>query len=432
MTQRIIIIGAGIGGLTLANGLHAAGLKVEVHERNQASHEGLPGYGIHINADGARSLHECLPPNAWERFDATAVPAHDIVRFHDEHLHRLAVIDRDAATATSPILHRRAVGRLALSDALLAGLHAAEEPIVHWGHTFDYYERLDDGRIRASFTDGTTATADLLIAADGSNSRVRRQYLPTLDRVDLGVLNIAGRHPLTHEQGAAGLPSETLDTSVNCVVPAGPGWIFFAAWPTPPAGHSGPDGERAFGNVVWAYAAARHSYPDDVEQLTGQELHALVLERINGWSPALQTLIAETKDDTVTPIALRSMEPLPHWGPSNVTLLGDAIHNMTPMAGIGANTALRDAALLRHTLLAANDTGRDLVEAVGEYEAGMHVYANQALKLSTRNAHSAASESRLPRLGFRAALRVANAVPSLNRAMFGKPTPTTEPEQAAA
>jgi 2-polyprenyl-6-methoxyphenol hydroxylase-like FAD-dependent oxidoreductase len=430
MSQRIIIIGAGIGGLTLANGLHAAGLDVEVHERSQESREGLAGYGIHINADGACSLHECLPPEAWERFDAAGVPARDIVRFHDEHLQRLAVVDHDAATAASPVLHRRAVGRLALRDALVAGLQTAEEPIVHWGHTFDYYERLDDGRIRASFTDGTAATGDLLIGADGSNSRVRRQYLPDLNRVNLGVLNIAGRHPLTDDQCAAGLPAEVLDTSVNCVVPAGQGWIFFAAWPNPPAGHSGPDGAHASGIVVWAYAAARRSYPDDIEQLTGDALQALVLDRIDGWSPALRTLVEETRGDTITPIALRSMGPLPHWGPSNVTLLGDAIHNMTPMAGIGANTALRDAALLRRTLLAASAAGRDLVEAVGQYEAGMRVYANQALKLSTRNAHSAASESRLPRLGFRTALRVANAVPPVNRAMFGNPT--AEPAPASA
>jgi hypothetical protein len=75
---------------------------------------------------------------------------------------------------------------------------------------------------------------------------------------------------------------------------------------------------------------------------------------------------------------------------------------------------------------------RNLVQAVGEYEAGMRIYANQALKLSTRNAQNAASESRLPRLGFRTGLRVANALPPVDRAMFGHAVPAAEPEQAAA
>lgn len=181
MSQRIIIIGAGIGGLALANGLHSAGVDVEVHERNHACNEGLAGYGIHINADGARGLHECLPPDAWERFDTVGVPARDFIRFHDEHMGRLAVVDHQAATGSSPILHRRAVGRLALRDTLLHGLpgETSGRPIVHWDHAFTHYERLDDGRIRAHFADATNTTGDLLIAADGSNSRIRQQYLPS-------------------------------------------------------------------------------------------------------------------------------------------------------------------------------------------------------------------------------------------------------------
>lgn len=71
------------------------------------------------------------------------------------------------------------------------------------------------------------------------------------------------------------------------------------------------------------------------------------------------------------------MNTLPEWGPSNVTLLGGTIHNMTPMAGIGANTALRDTGLLRRQLVTALSAEGDLVQAVGEYEAGMRIYANQ-------------------------------------------------------
>lgn len=67
------------------------------------------------------------------------------------------------------------------------------------------------------------------------------------------------------------------------------------------------------------------------------------------------------------------MEP-PAWTPSPVTLLGDAIHTMTPGRGIGANTALRDAALLCRTLTAVRDGQQPLLQAIGEYEAHMRAY----------------------------------------------------------
>jgi 2-polyprenyl-6-methoxyphenol hydroxylase-like FAD-dependent oxidoreductase len=117
------------------------------------------------------------------------------------------------------------------------------------------------------------------------------------------------------------------------------------------------------------------------------------------------------------------MPQLNPWTPSDVTLLGDAIHNMTPMAGIGANTALRDADQLRQALLAPGPD--DLTARVGAYEDQMRGYANQALALSTRNARNAASPSRLPRIAFRSALRIAEAVPPARRRLFGAPAQPT-------
>jgi 2-polyprenyl-6-methoxyphenol hydroxylase-like FAD-dependent oxidoreductase len=119
------------------------------------------------------------------------------------------------------------------------------------------------------------------------------------------------------------------------------------------------------------------------------------------------------------------MPTLEPWEPSNVTLLGDAIHNMTPMAGIGANTALRDAAELAEALL--NQDTTDLTARIGAYEQNMREYANQALALSTRNA---ASPKRLPRTAFRSLLRIAEAIPPVKRKVFNN-RPTTPPTDHA-
>jgi 2-polyprenyl-6-methoxyphenol hydroxylase-like FAD-dependent oxidoreductase len=410
--MRILIIGGGVGGLCLAQGLRAADLHVEVYERAAAPTERLASYGIHLNADGCRALHECLPSATWERLDAAATPARDVVRFHDHRLRTLATRDNEPTGPPDPVTRRRAVSRDALREVLLDGLTGdPNDPaggVVRWGKRFTGYQRTPDGRLRAHFTDGTHADGDLLVGADGSNSRVRQQYLPELRRLDLGAISIAGRCPLTPEI-AAQLPAALIDGSVNNVVPPGPGWLFVSTWGTP---------EGAGTYVVWAYVAARHSYPSGVEQLDGERLRELVRGRVDGWAPALRTLVAASAPATVAPVPLRSMPTLPPWPASTVTLLGDAIHNMTPMAGIGANTALRDAAVLRRALVEVAAGRRSPSDAVADYEEQMRGYANRALRLSTRNARNAAADARLPRLAFRTMLRVAEAVPPVKRALF--------------
>jgi len=102
------------------------------------------------------------------------------------------------------------------------------------------------------------------------------------------------------------------------------------------------------------------------------------------------------------------------WKTTNITLLGDAIHNMTPMAGIGANTALRDAALTK-TLVAVDRGGTPLLPAIHEYEGEMLDYGFAAVRQSLRNARQATSGNRMSRSAFKAALRVVNAVPPLKR-----------------
>jgi salicylate hydroxylase len=100
-----------------------------------------------------------------------------------------------------------------------------------------------------------------------------------------------------------------------------------------------------------------------------------------------------------------------------VTLLGDAIHNMTPMAGVGANTALRDADLLRSKLIAATGGEVPLITALASYEEQMLDYGFAAVRQSLRNASRAAHSSHLSRAAFRTTLRLTAAVPPMRRAM---------------
>lgn len=399
--MRVLIIGAGLGGLTLLHGLRRAGVDAQVFERSADQGAQPASYGIHLDADGLRALHDNLPAENWKRIDAAGVPAPLIIRFHDPRRGVLATVDkRFPEHTTDPVTKRRAISRGDLRDALLHGT----EPAVHWGRTFTRYELRDDG-VRAFFDDGTHADGDLLVGADGSNSRVRHQRLPGLQRQDLGIVNIAGRAPLAGPLAAA-LPADLVDGGINNVVPARSGWMFSSTW-------AGGDGATRY--VVWAWAAAETSYPRGVRDLDGTQLKRLVTARIEDWAAPLRALVAATDPSTITTVPLRSMPQLPDWTPARVTLLGDAIHNMTPMAGIGANTALRDAGELRRALI----TPTDPVTGIGSYETAMRDYANRALKLSTRNATNAALATRANRAVFRALLRAGSRLPALQHKMFG-------------
>src|SRR6478752_1488024 len=72
---RVLIIGAGTGGLCLAHGLKRAGIAVAVYERDRTRADGLYGYRVGIDPDGSRALHACLPPDLYDTFVATCARA---------------------------------------------------------------------------------------------------------------------------------------------------------------------------------------------------------------------------------------------------------------------------------------------------------------------------------------------------------------------
>ena len=170
--------------------------------------------------------------------------------------------------------------------------------------------------------------------------------------------------------------------------------------------------------VFWAYADATSAFPA-LDGLAGAELTEVVGKKIGTWSPGLRRLVAGSAPETVDVLRVRSAEPVPPWPTGPVTPLGDAIHNMTPMAGIGANTALRDADLLRRNLIAVRDGRLSSTEAVDGYEREMLEYGFAAIAQSLRNARFAASGNPVARRLARGALRIVDAVPPIKRRMMG-------------
>ncbi len=409
---HVLVVGGGIGGLCLAHGLRRGGVPVTVVERTLARTDWLQGYRIHISPTGATALRDCLAPEAWDRFVSAVSAQPTGMTVYTERLRALTTFDAADHGAAGPETRHHGISRIALREALLTGI----DDVVELGAEFTGYTALPDGRVRAAFADGTTRDCDLLVGADGSNSRVRRQLLPGTDRVDIGVTAIAGKHHLTPEARAL-LPAE-VTAGATMTLPPTPGFLFTALWLGDGRRSDGPPADllldRGADYVFWAYAdaAARMPAPEETD---GVVLRAAVRERITGWAPGLDVLVAGSDPATVNAIRVRSAAPVAALPGGPVTLLGDAIHCMTPMAGIGANTALRDAA----TLAAAITGCGDLHETVARYEREMLRYGFAAVRMSLRNARMAASGSRLLRAGVRGGLRAAGAAQRITRRSSG-------------
>ena len=122
------------------------------------------------------------------------------------------------------IARHRSISRITLRRILLAGL----EDEVQFNKRFLRYEETPDGAIRAHFEDGSSAQADLLVAADGVNSGVRKQYLPHAEPIDTGVVGIGGTIPLT--DGVMALAPHLLLDGPVMVVPPTACSMFMAMW----------------------------------------------------------------------------------------------------------------------------------------------------------------------------------------------------------
>lgn len=128
---KVIVIGAGTGGLCLAQGLRSDNIAVEVFERDHSPTDRLQGYRLSINAAGSKALKSCLPAALFEKLvERSANPSH-AVTFLDHRLNRLLAITLARNTGNG-VDHELPIGRIALRSILPEGL----DPINHFGKKF--------------------------------------------------------------------------------------------------------------------------------------------------------------------------------------------------------------------------------------------------------------------------------------------------------
>jgi 2-polyprenyl-6-methoxyphenol hydroxylase-like FAD-dependent oxidoreductase len=438
-SSNVIIIGAGTGGLCLAQGLKRAGIGVAVYERDRTRRDGLQGYRVGIDADGKRALRANLPPELYDTFLATCAqrPVYANQLTHKMKFLFSAGPEVLKAGDQPPEEDRdESVSRMTLRQVLLTGV----EDVVHFDKVFSRFEQRPDGRVTACFEDGTSATGDVLVAADGANSRVRRQYLPQARLVDTGLVGITGKTLLTPETRA--LLAQRMLEGVSMVHgPKGFMCIFHVMqfkWDAQgelKGGIGGTDAQlikawpgllydNSRDYIMWGFAAADHWLPDDVTKMKGAEIQRLVLDLTGDWHPNFRRIFALGDPDSSFPLRIRTSEPIPPWPTTTVTLLGDAIHTMTPGRGVGANTALRDARLLSRTLVEAHQGRRSLTDAIRAYETTMTGYAWDAVIKSRAQMdghstmHKAGPIGGFARAGMRTGMRVMNHLPPVKRKLI--------------
>jgi len=428
LSLNVLIIGAGTGGLALAHGLKQAGIEVKVFERDRSPRDAAGGYRVGISPGGSQALKACLPPKLFGLFLATSSRPPRYFNMLTEKFSNLISLEMQE---DDPSRSEQNVNRPTLRRVLLTGL----EGVVHFDKKFVAFEENEDGSVTVFFEDGTQCHGDVLIGADGAGSRVRKQRLPDARHEETGILSIGGKLPMTSESKA--LLSEKMFYGMSMILaPKGVGAIIHSLefrWNRPDwneqvkndpknilAEWPGFLNEGTEDYIGWGLWASRKRFPADPMKLTGVELIGLAMKMTEDWHPNFRKLLELTDPATMLPLNVRTSVPVAPWKSSNVTLLGDAIHTMTPGKGAGANTALRDAVLLLKRLVEVSRGEKSTVQAFHEYESEMLRYSSKAV-LESRKQMNENDAIHKPIIGslqlsvMRNAMRLIDSVPMLKR-----------------
>jgi hypothetical protein len=136
-------------------------------------------------------------------------------------------------------------------------------------------------------------------------------------------------------------------------------------------------------HLIWVLVSSRAPYGDaDPKAMDGESIRRLALRMTDNWHPVLRNLIADSDPGRISAVPVLTSIPIEPWEPTNITLLGDAIHTMTPLQGLGGSSALRDAGLLCRELIEAHQGTCTPTMAIRRYEKAMINYGFAAVRRS--------------------------------------------------
>jgi 2-polyprenyl-6-methoxyphenol hydroxylase-like FAD-dependent oxidoreductase len=344
--MRIVVVGAGLGGVSAAVGLHRLGHEVTLFERGAELREA--GTGIVVMPNGLRAL------------DALGLA--DDVRGHVMLAARAGLRDRRGRPllVTDAVKAQQEVGAPAIIDR--ADLHRALRAPLPAGlvRTGTPVERLEPDPTGVTvISDGApVARADAVIAADGIGSRLRGQLIPGHPG-----LRRTGRMDL---RGMLPRPPGVDPDLLACQLVDRRSGAMFGLFPV---------GEH---RLYWFTDSALQDPPPGAD-----EARRRMLALMADWHPLVTALIEATPpaDIYVDPIT-RLAEPLPSYAFGRIALLGDAAHAMPPDLGQGASQAFEDAAALTRHLTGAEPA--NVAQRLLRYDADRRPSANRIMRAASR------------------------------------------------
>jgi len=339
MNTPVTIIGAGLGGLTLARVLQVRGIACEVYEAEASPMARAQGGLLDIHDYNGQVALQAA--GLMDEFRGLILEGRQAIR----------VLDRDGAVlyerpddghGSRPEVQRGALRQMLL-DSLVEGT-------VKWGHKLSGVRALGEGKHQVSFTNGTSLVTTLLVGADGAWSKVR----PLLSSVAPEYIGRSFVETYLYDS------DEKHAQSAKAVG----GGSMFALAPG-----KGIQAHRETGGTLHAYVALTESQDwfDALNFSDPPSAAARVALEFEGWAPELTSLITQS-DSAPVLRRLFALPPLHRWQRvPGVTLIGDAAHLSAPN-GEGANLAMLDGAELGKALAAHPG---DVERALTEFEAAM-------------------------------------------------------------
>ncbi|KAK3179782.1 hypothetical protein K4F52_008860 [Lecanicillium sp. MT-2017a] len=372
--RPILISGAGLASLLLAQSLRRASVPFQIFERDSSVSFRAQGYRLRLSSEGLDAIETALGPEGFKTFwdQCGKTGGSGFTSLNAKSNETLSSQPANPSKGPSESLSSRegkivGISRGEMRRIFMTGI----EPYIKWSRKVTGYELTPSG-VRAVFADGSKSDeGEMLVGGEGIYSKVAKQLSGGKLKVyDTGARGIHGQAPTTaFKQLGEGVWRLVDDSNPK-------GRVFTI---TNVRSGDMDDPDVVFGWTMGAQPGVIEIPGDDLSVI-GAPAAKVAKELTADWHPRVKPLFDEmdVSEAAFWKITCSTPWGVPEWpNEPRVTVIGDAVHSMTPAGGIGANTAVQDSALLGKLL--ENGYKSDIT---AKYEKEMRVYGSEAVKTS--------------------------------------------------